>query len=420
MSASAHPGRAKAGVRTVARLEQQAVLLRAELVSLKHDVARVRRDFSGMRAAQLLEANEHLVVAALHAESIAETATGNLSELTRTSQHDPLTDTPKRLLMIDRIESAIATALRRGTRLAELFSDLDHFKMINDTFGHAAGDEVLQLASQRLRSDLRDSDTVSRHGGDEFVVLLPEIGKAGDAGATASKMLTALAATGRIGSRELPLSASIGIALFPEDCHDPATLIAHADAAMYRAKGRGRNCFRFHAPQGASGHAEAAPMGRLSDGREARQARVAREARNEMPAPDSNALVKDLQQANEQVLSAALAARELQATAEHGQRRQARQLAIMAHELRSPMAPIRAAAGLLKRVVKDEPMLAQLKGIIESQVDSMSGLLDDLIDDSRTGPSSSPTQTRLERHVVELGDIIDLAAQMYRPAMNTR
>ena len=215
MSASAHPGRAKAGVRTVARLEQQAVLLRAELVSLKHDVARVRRDFSGMRAAQLLEANEHLVVAALHAESIAETATGNLSELTRTSQHDPLTDTPKRLLMIDRIESAIATALRRGTRLAELFSDLDHFKMINDTFGHAAGDEVLQLASQRLRSDLRDSDTVSRHGGDEFLVLLPEIGKAGDAGATASKMLTALAATGRIGSRELPLSASIGIALFP-------------------------------------------------------------------------------------------------------------------------------------------------------------------------------------------------------------
>ena len=161
-------------------------------------------------------------------------------------------------------------------------------------------------------------------------------------------------------------------------------------------------------------------MRRLSDGREARQARVAREARDEMPAPDSTALVNDLQEANEQLLSAALAARELQATAEHGQCRQARQLAIMAHELRSPMAPIRADAGLLKRVVKDEPMLAQLKGIIESQVDSMSGLLDDLIDDSRTGPSSSPTQTRLERQVVELGDIIDLAAQMYRPAMDTR
>ena len=148
---------ADAARQNVARLESQAEELRAELLKLHQDVARVRRDFSGMQAVQLLEANEQLVVAALHAETIAETSAGNLTEMTRRGQYDSLTETPNRLLMFDRMTHAIALAHRRGTRLAVLFVDLNNFKQINDTHGHAAGDQALKLAAGRLQSVLRES-----------------------------------------------------------------------------------------------------------------------------------------------------------------------------------------------------------------------------------------------------------------------
>ena len=149
--------------------------------------------------------------------------------------------------MLDRLESAIATARRRETRIAVLFVDLDHFKRINDTLGHAIGDEALKLTARRLQSAVRDSDTVSRHGGEEFLVLLPDISQAADAVSIAQKLLAALAAPARAGEHRLHLSASIGITIYPEDAEDAQTLISRADAAMYRSKRRGAGGFEFYA-----------------------------------------------------------------------------------------------------------------------------------------------------------------------------
>jgi len=239
----------RAAARALARLNDQADEVRAELLGLQRDVAAVQQGFREVQGAQLMEANERLLISALHAETIAESAERRLDEVARSSQRDTLTDTPNRALMLDRRRNAIAMGRRHGSRLAVLFLDLDNFKQINDGLGHAAGDEALQWVARRLESIVRDSDTVSRHGGDELLVLLAEISKASDAALIAAKMLAALAALGRVGNHELSLSASLGIAIFRDDGPDAATLISHADAAMYRSKKRGPGWFAFYREQ---------------------------------------------------------------------------------------------------------------------------------------------------------------------------
>jgi diguanylate cyclase (GGDEF)-like protein len=129
-----------------------------------------------------------------------------------------------------------------------MFVDLDRFKVINDTLGHEAGDEVLCEAARRLRHTLRASDVVARLGGDEFVVMIPELDAATQAEAAARKVLAALMAPMTIGGRELTLTASIGICLYPQDGEDEQSLMKNADAAMYRAKEAGKNNFKFHNP----------------------------------------------------------------------------------------------------------------------------------------------------------------------------
>jgi diguanylate cyclase (GGDEF)-like protein len=129
---------------------------------------------------------------------------------------------------------------------AVLFMDLDGFKRINDVLGHPAGDELLHSVSRRLVTCVRASDTVSRQGGDEFVVLLSEIEHAADAALAAEKVLSALAPPHRVAGQELSLTASIGISIYPDHGADAETLIRCADAAMYHAKGKGRNTFRFY------------------------------------------------------------------------------------------------------------------------------------------------------------------------------
>jgi len=241
-----------AATRTLALLNQQADALRTQLVELRRDLANGQRDFSAVRAAQLREANGQLVLAALHAETIAETAVSDLGEVVRSSQRDALTDTPNRALMRDRLECAIAMARRHRTRIAMVFLDLDHFKQINDTLGHAVGDQVLQLVARRLESVVRDSDTVSRHGGDEFLVLLTGISRASDAAQIADKIIAALSAPSRVGGHVLRLSASVGVTIYPEDGEDAATLINRADAAMYRSKRSGLGGFEFHSKEMSS------------------------------------------------------------------------------------------------------------------------------------------------------------------------
>lgn len=155
------------------------------------------------------------------------------------AQHDGLTELPNRLLFNDRLIQALALAQRIHHRIAVLFLDIDGFKFVNDSMGHDIGDRLLQSAAERLLACVRGADTVSRRGGDEFVVLLAEIGDVTDAGICANKILSALRAPHNIGPHPLYVTASIGIATFPDDGVDATTLLKCADTAMYAAKNGG-------------------------------------------------------------------------------------------------------------------------------------------------------------------------------------
>ncbi|MFP5409824.1 MAG: ABC transporter substrate binding protein [Gammaproteobacteria bacterium] len=160
--------------------------------------------------------------------------------------HDALTGLPNRALLTDRLRHAASRADRAQARMAVLFIDLDRFKTINDSLGHAVGDGVLQAAAGRLARLVRDEDTLARLGGDEFVVLLESVRDGQDAATVAGKIIHALEETLQIGDYPLHISASIGISLYPEDGRDAETLLKHADAAMYKSKERGRNTFHFY------------------------------------------------------------------------------------------------------------------------------------------------------------------------------
>jgi diguanylate cyclase (GGDEF)-like protein/PAS domain S-box-containing protein len=159
------------------------------------------------------------------------------------AHHDTLTDLPNRLLLNDRLARAIAVARRHRRRLAVLFVDIDHFKHMNDSLGHAIGDRLLQSVAARLTACVRSSDTVSRQGGDEFIVLLSEIERSDDAAVTAGKIIDSLAEPHRLADHELHMTVSVGVSVSPDDGVDPATLIERADIAMYHAKQQGRARF---------------------------------------------------------------------------------------------------------------------------------------------------------------------------------
>lgn len=169
------------------------------------------------------------------------------------AHYDALTDLPNRVLFSDRFEQALIHARRAGETVGVLFTDLDRFKLVNDSLGHKVGDQVLQEASRRLLSCVRAEDTVSRLGGDEFVILLPALRTPQDAGRVAEKVVAALARPFRHKGDDLSISASVGIACFPNDGELADTLLTHADLAMYRAKSVGRNNFQFFSPELESG-----------------------------------------------------------------------------------------------------------------------------------------------------------------------
>lgn len=162
-------------------------------------------------------------------------------------QFDSLTGLPNSTLLEDRLLQALATAQRKKTPVVVLLLDLDRFKTVNDSLGHHLGDRLLQAVAERLQGCLRGSDTVSRRGGDEFVIVLPDIRDAQDAVHVAEKILDSVSQPYVLESYELNITTSIGISIFPQDGQDMRTLIKNADAAMYHAKEHGRNQFQFFA-----------------------------------------------------------------------------------------------------------------------------------------------------------------------------
>jgi diguanylate cyclase (GGDEF)-like protein/PAS domain S-box-containing protein len=192
------------------------------------------------RTAELASTNEKLRVEVGERRQAEERAR-------HLANHDVLTGLPNRRLLKDRLGQALALAHRREKGVAVMFVDLDRFKIINDTLGHEVGDKLLVAVADRLKRVLREGDTVARVGGDEFVVVLPELGKDRDAAVVARKILDLLGEPFRVDVHELQVTPSIGIAVAPGDGNEPEVLLRYSDAAMYEAKAAGRNTFHFYA-----------------------------------------------------------------------------------------------------------------------------------------------------------------------------
>lgn len=168
------------------------------------------------------------------------------SELARQATHDALTGLPNRLLLLDRLEQSITSAKRFGKMVAVIFVDLDHFKLINDSLGHTIGDALLRLFAIRIRKCVRESDTVARLSGDEFIILLANIEKKSEVSLVLNKVIAEIAEPFIINDRDFHITASIGIALFPKNGFEAEILLKNADAAMYRAKVKGRNNYQYY------------------------------------------------------------------------------------------------------------------------------------------------------------------------------
>ncbi|WP_072767377.1 bifunctional diguanylate cyclase/phosphodiesterase [Nitrosospira sp. Nsp11] len=207
------------------------------------DVVQAKRSEDRLRMMQ--DANAQLVISGIEAHKMTQQVETAKAQLDHLAHHDVLTGLPNRMLLQDRLSHAIELARRQGRQFAMLFMDLDRFKHINDSLGHAVGDQLLQSVARRLVRCMRHSDTVSRQGGDEFVVLLSSIKHPDDVAISAQKILTALAVPHHIGELELHVSVSIGISIYPDDGRDAEALTKSADTAMYHAKENGRDNYKF-------------------------------------------------------------------------------------------------------------------------------------------------------------------------------
>lgn len=231
---------------SVSDLREGAVLLREAEIRAAEDAAMaVAAEHIGM----LQQANAHLVIATIDANKLTEQVKSAKVKLDHLAHHDGLTDLPNRMLLKDRLGQAIEAARRQGGQLAVLFMDLDRFKHINDSLGHGVGDQLLKSVAHRLVACIRQSDTVCRQGGDEFVLLLSAIEHAEDAAQFAQKILDELALPHHIDGHDLHVSVSIGIGTYPADGRDVETLLKSADTAMYHAKENGRNNYTFFEPE---------------------------------------------------------------------------------------------------------------------------------------------------------------------------
>lgn len=358
----------------LASLGLQVDVMQAALVRLLQDIVRAEALISDTEAARLVEANENLVLAALE------------------GQLDPLTRLPNRTLLVDRFQQARAHAKRQNHGFALLFLDLDDFKRLNDTYGHAFGDEVLRWVVGRVLASVREVDTVSRQGGDEFVVLLPDLLQPADADAVVAKLQAALAGPVTLDGHDLAMTASIGVAHYPADGDDLDTLLGVADAAMYRGKRR--------AAPGALKAPDPAPV----------------PATKGLDPAEAERHAAAMREANEQLLLATLSARELVSAANFARQRQAEVLAAVTEELRNPLAPIRIASQMLGRDDDAAPLLPRVQQIVETKMQHMARLVADLVETSQ----QSVEALVLDRHPVDMTHVIDAAVAALRPQIDSR
>ncbi len=223
---------------------------RSPFVGSSRELAGQRKDGSifplDLRLGQVEMEGERLLIGAIRDISERKEAEARVIQL---ANHDGLTELPNRTLLLDRGRQALTRAAREQTRVGVMFLDLDHFKTINDSLGHFVGDRLLQTVAARIRTCLREEDTVARQGGDEFIVVTPAVKRFEDLGIVAQKLLNALSAPYNIEGAELHTSCSIGVSVYPEDGQDMETLMRNADISMYYAKATGRNNFQFFTPQ---------------------------------------------------------------------------------------------------------------------------------------------------------------------------
>lgn len=166
-------------------------------------------------------------------------------KMSHMAHHDALTNLPNRILLDDRTRQALQLAARTGSLVGMILLDIDHFKAINDSVGHAVGDAILQILATRIKNALRSTDTLSRQGGDEFIALLPDLADIRQATDVVDKLLLVVAEPVVFKGQRFDISVSMGISIYPSDCSDQESMYYHADSAMYRAKQDGRNCYRF-------------------------------------------------------------------------------------------------------------------------------------------------------------------------------
>ena len=385
----------------LASVTQRVEAMRAVLVRLLQDVVRAETFLDQHHSVQLLEANEQLVLTALDAQIDSQSALQALDEAARAAGLDPLTQLANRALTMDRLEHAIMHAKRQGSRLALLFVDLDKFKQINDSFGHATGDQVLQQVAQCLLSGVRESDTVSRHGGDEFLILLDDLEEIDDALQVAEKLGEMVAQCRATNKNWGDLSASIGISIYPRDATTAEALIACADEAMYMAKRQG--------PGGVSFFVSAADPLELSP---------VHPNKHDHGHEHKHFL---LQEANQQLVQATRSVRELQAAAAAAQQRQTEFLDNVAGELNDPMSPIRIAMAVLGRPPEAAPLLPHAQKILAHQAVQVRAFVDDLL---KQGGAEATAKAKgndaLVMLPIELKPLLDHAKHLCQASLTQR
>lgn len=380
----------------LARLGGEVEAMKAVLVRLLQDVVDAERRLEHSQAVQLVEANEQLVLAALRSQSEADTAQQALADAEQAAMVDALTGLHTRHTLLERFAQVVAQARRHGRRCALLFVDLDDFKRLNDSRGHAFGDRVLRLVAERMVAAVREVDTVSRHGGDEFLILLADLAQAADAQAVAEKVVRAIAVPMDLDGEAFGVTASVGIAVYPDDGDDVDTLIERADAAMYASKRQRRSGIAFHGAQTAPAPAPATLPGSA--------------------AADVERRLADLREANEQLVLAALDAQELRAAAELARERQAAFLAAVAAELRNPQAPVRIASEMLGQAPGQEPLLSRVQQAVQQRMTHLARLVGDLVEAAR----SEAGELVLQRQPVDLLAAVDAAVAAQRPTFERR